>query len=835
MPTPNTTEAQALETTSGGNDLESALLSFSRLKYQDLSRNRFAEEREWYEEALFYQRRQWLKWDDSNKRWSLLKQNPQKPRPMPVTNHFARTINAVANQLASGVPKVSSIPLDDSDRNRRGAEFAEQACRAIDKESGFRILTPLLGKHTTLWGMGVTKDFYDCSAGTGTVSVPDYTMGSSTQLGCLDCGNTTDMGPMMAAQPGSEAPGQQQAPCPNCGKYQTVSWQSQAIQQTTVKQFSKGKIVTEVRPIFEVFVPRDCQNPNLAKVVVQRYRKPMGEAKRMWDRAKNLKADAKMEIHEIYLEALRSLVNYNYMHDQTAESVTIQETWAEFDQLPEKLQKALEEAVESGQMGLGDGEEPPQTGDGLNENPDEQNPRAMAGRTGEGRSFEDSGDGEQGDSDEPEEDDSFEAPDGQLDPLEQLHQWGIFIIEGGGEVLDWGINPIDGKKPFTFWLWEVDPANVYPKGMGVDLVPLQKRLNRLDSLMELGAMANSAGKWLWPTTQTTKPPSGSPADVVEFDPIGDGKIAPTFVQPSPFAMHCFQLRAQILQDFQTIGMTNGVQQGLNPEGQTSFRGIAYLGAKAAEQISTQRFLWETAAQLRYEKCLVLARRNWTEERKVKVAGFNGRWGMQSVLGEQLDADYMIEIKPDSSRPQSLDEKEQKFIQLLEGGMIDPTDAATREYIIDQANLDNVDLVDHYQYKKAERDLDSLIAGNIPPLNPNININIFLKAFSTFTLTEEFEGLPPDAQERVMMAIELGQQQLAMQAAAQQAAMMAQAASALPPGKAADHPGAQLAGAMKNKGQQKGNGLDGVPGATQSPEQTGQLALGEGNGLAAHLQ
>lgn len=826
MPTPNTTEAQALEG-AGTNDLETALLSFSRLKYQDLSRNRFAEEREWYEEALFYQRRQWLSWDASNKRWSLVKQNPNKPRPMPVTNHFARTINAVANQLASGAPKVSAIPLDDSDRNRRGAEFAEQACKAIDKESGFRMMTPLLGKHTCLWGMGVTWDSYDCSAGTGTVSVPDYELAATTQLGCLNCGNVADMGPMMAAQPGSEAPGQQQAPCPACGGYETVSWQSQAIQQTTVKQFSKGKIVTEVCPIFEIFIPRDCQNPNLAPVVVRRRRFPLGRARRLWERAKDLQADSKMEVHEIYLEALRSLVNYNYMHDQTAESTTVTEIWAEWDELPEKLQEALEEAVESGQMGLGDGDEPPKTGDGLNENPDDSGDsedRQTAALDQSGAAEDTEGDDEAGDM--------FEAPDGQLDPLEQLHQWGIFLIEAGGKVLDWGINPLEGKKPSTFWLWEVDPANVYPKGMGVDLVPLQKRLNRIDSLMELGAMSNSAGKWLWPTTQTTKPPTGSSSDVIEYDPIGDGKIAPEFVQPSPFAMHCFQLRGMILQDFQAIGMTNGVQQGLNPQGQTSFRGIAYLGAKAAEQISTQRFLWETAATLRYEKCLILARKNWTEERKVKVAGFNGRWGMQTVLGEQLDADYLIEIRPDSSRPQSLDEKEQMFQMLLEGGLVDPTDPATREYIIDQANLDNVDLIDHLQYKKAERDLDNLIAGNIPAINPNINIQIFLKVFSAFTLTEEFEGLQPDAQQRVMMAIQLGQQQLQMQQQAAQAAAMAAAAG---PGAPGMSPAAKLAAAMKNKGQQKSNGLDGVPGATQSPEESSQLALGEGNGVAAHLQ
>lgn len=826
MPTPNTTEAQSLETTSGGGDVETALLSFSRLKYQDLSRNRFAEEREWYEEALFYQRRQWLKWDSSNKRWSVVKQDPQKPRPMPVTNHFARTINAVANQLASGVPKVSSIPLDDSDRNRRGAEFAEQACKAIDKESGFRILTPLLGKHTALWGMGVTWDSYDTSAGTGTVSVPEYQMGSSPQLGCLDCGNIADMGPMMAAQPGSQAPGQQQAPCPSCGGYQTVSWDAPKIQQTTVKQFSKGKIVTEVCPIFEVFVPRDCQNPNLSPVVVRRRRFPLGRAKRLWKRASDLQADSKMEVHEIYLEALRSLVNYNYMHDQTAESVTITEAWAEWDELPEKLQDALEAAVESGQMGLGDGEEPPKTGDGLNENPDEA-PDAEGRQSPTDMSGDDQSEESEGDD---EDEDFVEAPDGQLDPLEQLHQWGIFVIEGGGKILDWGINPIEGKKPATFWLWEVDPANVYPKGMGVDLVPLQKRLNRIDSLMELGAMSNAAGKWLWPATQTTKPPTGSPSDVIEYDPIGDGKIAPQFVQPSPFAMHCFQLRGMILNDFQSIGMTNGVQQGLNPQGQTSFRGIAYLGAKAAEQISTQRFLWETAAQLRYEKCLVLARKNWTEERKVKVAGFNGRWGMQTILGDQLDADYLIEIKPDSSRPQTLEEKEQMFQMLLEGGLVDPTDVTTREYIVDLANLDNVNLVNHLQYMKAERDLDNLIAGNIPPINPNIDIGIFLKVFTQFTLTEEFEGLQQDAQQRVMMAIQLGQQQQQQQMLAQAAAMAAAA-----PQQPGGPPGGKLAGAMKKKNQQKGSGLDGVPGATQSPEQSSQLALGEGDGVAAHLQ
>jgi hypothetical protein len=81
------------------------------------------------------------------------------------------------------------------------------------------------------------------------------------------------------------------------------------------------------------------------------------------------------------MEALRSLVNYNYMQEQTGESVTITETWEHWDQLPDELQEKIEEAIASG------------VDDDGNE---------------------------------------IVAPDPDLDPIEQLHQWGIFIVSGGG-------------------------------------------------------------------------------------------------------------------------------------------------------------------------------------------------------------------------------------------------------------------------------------------------------------------------------------------------------------------------------------------------------------------
>jgi hypothetical protein len=765
----NQVESRSLEA-SGGSGLNAALMGYADILHQDLSRNRFAEEREWYEEALFYQRRQWLKWDNSNKRWSLIKQNPDKPRPMPVTNHFARTINANSNQLGGGKLRAMCIPNDDSDKNRRAAQFAEKAIDAIDEESGMNVQNPLLAKHVALWGIGVTKDIYDQSSSNGTFKLP--VMGEpveTPQLGCLDCGRVSP------GEPGAPAQGTMQAPCPQCGSPNTAGWVAKQPTVQETKEFYKGKVCTEVRPIFEFFLPRDCMAPNLAKKMQHRYRKPLSEAKRIWpDMADDLVVDIRQDTSTVYLEALRSLVNYNYMQEQSAEALTITETYVDWDQLPEDLQEKLEEVVQAGED-------------------DEGIP--------------------------------FEAPDPDLDPIDQLHQWGIYIIHGGGKVLDRGINPLEGEKPYTFFLWQTDPANVYPMGMGSDLIPLQKRLNRLDSLIELAFMSNAAGKWLWPSTQTTGKPTGSPTDVIEYEPIGDGKVKPEFVQPNPIAGSAFALRQAIKQDFLEIGMTEGVAMGHNPQGVTAFRGLAYLGAKAAEQITTQRQLWERAHAMRHKKCLILAKKFWSEPRRTKVAGFNGRWGMKQFQGSDLEGDYTNTIVENSSRPKTIDEKQGQFAMLVKGGLIDPTDPSTREYVLDEMNLDRVNLTDHLQYEKAERDLESVINGQMPALNPFINLAIFMKIFSNFTLTEEFEEVPQDAQQRVMQATQLiGQQMAQQQAQAEMQQMRMQATQ-------------KLAGAMAEHAAQPPagpSGLNGVPGKTTSPEASSSAAESEGNQMASAM-
>jgi hypothetical protein len=53
--------------------LDEKLLKFGDEIYKRDSKNRFAEDREWYQIALFYQLKQWLSFKDN--RWTQIEQN----------------------------------------------------------------------------------------------------------------------------------------------------------------------------------------------------------------------------------------------------------------------------------------------------------------------------------------------------------------------------------------------------------------------------------------------------------------------------------------------------------------------------------------------------------------------------------------------------------------------------------------------------------------------------------------------------------------------------------------------------------------------------------------
>jgi hypothetical protein len=765
----------------GGQPLDKALMAFGESTYKAFSRGRYIEEKLWQQQGLMYQGKQWLDWDTDARRWIEQKPDKKKPRPMPITNYLAKTVNAQANQLGAQLPQIETIILDESPDSERAADMASRAKDVIDQESGMIFLNPILAKHVPLFGLVAIKDYWDESTSNGVRRDEQTETSQDVALGCEDCGETSHQSEYQLDDEAPPEPWTDGTPCPQCGKTNTQAYPETKVDQVTVTRYGKGKIKSRLISCFEIYVSRECDDPNLAPRVLERTRRPVGELRRMHPEvADDIHEDSTLDISQYRLQTLRSMMGYTFgSEDRAKDLATVCEVYSEWDEIPKKLQDMLEK--------------------------------------------------------------EFSGSEYEEEDIERAQAAGIYFkyLPAQGLMLEWGINKLVDEQngqhyfPYTFFMWEKDPASPYPNALAFQLVPLQKMLNQVDSLMLLANMSNSVGKWLAPKTQAgTFKPDGSPTEVIWYDNVGDGKAPPSYTQPTALDGRLYQFRAQIINDFMSLGLTEAVTQGQAPGGGVgSFRGIAYLGAKADEQTSTQRQLWEESHEHRYRKVILMARLFWDDDRKAKVAGTNGKFRALTLNKTDLVGNYEITLKPGSSKPKLLSEKI-GFIQLgIEGKLLDPTDPALRETLLTMLGLGELDARDHVHVEKAERDLDKAKRGEMPPLaNPFIKWDVHLRFFTEYTLSEEFEEQTPDIQNFIMNICQQLNEKIQEVAAN---AAMGQVAQAQLGAAGGSQPGTPpekgMAEAMANGNNQ--NPLGGIAGQNTTAAQIEQAATAQGAHVA----
>lgn len=635
-----------------------ALATWVDTRYKAVSRGRWAEERDWYESGMFDQMKQWLEsTGDGGKRLQPVRSVQDKKWPMPVTNHFSKTISTNANSLGAAIPEMMGKSDNYDAKNRRSAQAAANAIDAANHESGMNILNPILAKQVVLWGLGVSKD---------TVSF-DH--------------STDELPNIEQPEPQVGPDGQVVEPPP---------------QVEGVVQVPSARIKTELPTVFEIYLPRDCGDPNLTPVVIERVRLGEGKAREKYPdwaeefKGEDVSAEGEGESLAAFFHNSLRMLAYAAQSEPYEKKVVLTEAWFDWTELDKDVQDALEKEW-----------------------------------TAPSENYQ------------------------KYSKVDAAKEFGLWCVCWKNNVIEWGENPWEGDKPYTFFPWQKDVASPYPKGLSTELKPLQKQLNRIDSLMERALMSNAVVKLLWPTTQTTPPPTGDPVEITRWDPLGDGKVKPEYFAGKAYGPELIQKRGQIVADFEALGFTNGVAEGEMPAGGTAFRALAFASAKTEEQRKTQRYLWEQAHTLRARKLIKMAQKVWTEPRKVQTAGFNNRIGARLLEAADLQGDYELEVIPDSSRPKTLTEKLEVFESLQAAGMVDATDPGTRVYITDTLGVQDFDLADNLDYAKAERDLEVVKRGEKPQSNAYSNWMIHFKVFSQYTKTEEYEGLDPMIQAGLM--------------------------------------------------------------------------------------
>jgi hypothetical protein len=798
--------------------------------YTALSRGRTPEEHEWFENGLFHQLRQWLERDPVTRRYRPRAAKDGESKPMPVTNHFSSAINRNANAMGADIPDMRAMADNYDAKNRRAAEAAERAIIQANRESGFEQLNPTLAQHVVLFGIGATKDMIDMSSGAESVESVQ-TQEVPVGLQCANCGYSEPLnggqghntggaagappqaaggsppipaenvqpGPTQAPAPNGANPGSQlpaaasptsapsgdgmllnsgpaaptlgTAPCPQCGGPMFPVTQQQEVpgEQT---QLPVSRLKTKLLTPFEFYVPRDCGDPNLSPLVIEVSPMRVSEARAIYpdiaDRIKPSGDKKGSNLALFYLQSLRRLMTAGSQPQEDETDMCLPfEAWCKWNWLPEDVQDAI--TAEWGDQPSG---HPTYSAKGMT----------------------------------------------KLDAAMSFGVYGVFFDEVCAEMSE---APFEEKFPYTFYLFQKDIASPYPKGLGVEIKPLQKQINRIDSLMLKMAMTGM-GKWIIPLSQSRTKPTGDPGDAIVYDDEA-GKGRPEYVSGTPMMAALAAKRQQVVMDFDVLANTSSIDRGQAGATTGPFRALAFLGSKAEEARQTTRFLWEQAHEKRARLLLEMAKLAWDQPRKVKVSGFNNKFGMELLdIADLGDGNYSIEVVQDSSRPKTIDEKIQTVSMLVQGGFLNVQDPAVRDYIFSTLGMDDVDPANHVAYSKAERDLEMIKTGQSPIENPFINWQIEFMIFSIFIQTEEYEGLDPMVQAHVLMW-------------AQYAQMNVQMAMAPPP-----QPGAQPHEDPNHKAGQALAGpsasqtLGGVAGKGFSPMQQQTAAQKEGQQVVDSL-
>lgn len=282
------TRSNSMDKNEGNTPIEASdfdVVSFLKKRISEVNNLRYGIERVWYRNVLFYVGKQWIKYDNKQRKW--VRPNLPEWMPTPVTNRFASTCDIMASVLAQVKPEIVYSPASSDEKDIQASKVANTICDICEDESGYKRKKDKLRSWLTLTGNAFLYTHYDTDMKHGTVDIP--------VMGCPVCG--------FKGQPhefGSEG----QVACPQC--------QNPEVSETgEVHKAPRGKITTEVIPPFEIYVDLQVEDLQDQPYVLRCSTLPVSVIKQRWgDRAKDVKPQGTIgQLGQYYYQSLAYITN----------------------------------------------------------------------------------------------------------------------------------------------------------------------------------------------------------------------------------------------------------------------------------------------------------------------------------------------------------------------------------------------------------------------------------------------------------------------------------------------------------------------------------------------
>lgn len=286
--------------------------------------------------------------------------------------------------------------------------------------------------------------------------------------------------------------------------------------------------------------------------------------------------------------------------------------------------------------------------------------------------------------------------------------------------------------------WSTLPGSIWGFGMVRNLIPLQKRLNGIDTQNDLIRKVEGNPQWLTPKGSQFSRALGTsePGHINTYKHRG-GQPAPSRMEPKGAHESNFRQRADIQVDFETISGMIHVLRGANPAGVTAGVSLELLTERAGKRfeptIGDNR---DEFKHLNMHRLEVARRSNaWKMGRDVAVADESGERDMKRWAAKDFTGQITVECEAVPITAHSTTLKIQRMLLGVKTGLIDLANSPqNRDKARQLLGLQEFDEAYGGDYKRAQMENEKILAG-VPVRresfdNDEIHAFVCLRAMAT---------------------------------------------------------------------------------------------------------
>ena len=307
---------------------------------------------------------------------------------------------------------------------------------------------------------------------------------------------------------------------------------------------------------------------------------------------------------------------------------------------------------------------------------------------------------------------------------------GRMCVVANGRTLYDGDNPYyvegvdDSWNPYVEWRFEIVPGRAWGKGLVEELIPINRRINAIDSLIILNRRTMAIPQWLLPDGCGVPNGyiNGRPGLNIPYRPVGANGAKPEKTVPTPLPQQVYEERNQAVEDIKRLGTTNDVLEGVNPVGVYTAYQLQQLQENAVGSLAATFQRWEKSFEREETKKLLLISKRYKEPReefgrKLKIMNKDiTDIDIEMFMGEDLRDNVNVRIEPGSSIPRSKAAEDALLREMVQSQVLDVvTNPVNKREFMDKLGIKGFDYQSSPDVKRAQWENSIIEAGDMESL------------------------------------------------------------------------------------------------------------------------